>query len=64
MAATTSYAADPVEITVQRFFGACDAEYGSVADATQARGECGIITALVGAPVFIAIVRRQKVREL
>ena len=26
--------------------------------------EVGIITALIGAPVFIAIVRRQKVREL
>jgi len=26
--------------------------------------DVGIITALVGAPVFIAIVRRQKVREL
>lgn len=26
--------------------------------------DVGIITALIGAPVFIAIVRRQKVREL
>ena len=34
------------EITFQRFFGACDADYGKVVDATKARGECGIITAL------------------
>ena len=26
--------------------------------------ECGILTALIGAPVFIAIVRRQKARAL
>jgi multiple sugar transport system substrate-binding protein len=35
------------EITLQRFFGACEADYGQVVDATKARGECGIITALV-----------------
>ena len=35
------------EITLQRIFGACEAEYGSVDDVTKAEGECGIITALV-----------------
>lgn len=35
------------EITFARFFGACDAEYGAVKDVTKARGECGIMTALV-----------------
>ena len=35
------------EITLQRIFGACEAEYGRVDDVTKAEGECGIITALV-----------------
>ncbi|WP_020680166.1 extracellular solute-binding protein [Marinobacterium rhizophilum] len=35
------------EVTLSRFFGSCEADYGSVADVTKARGECGIITALV-----------------
>jgi multiple sugar transport system substrate-binding protein len=35
------------EITFARFFGSCEAEYGKVIDAKQARGECGIITSLV-----------------
>lgn len=34
-------------IELQRFFGACDAEYGTVTDVSAAVGECGIITALV-----------------
>nr|WP_320142900.1 extracellular solute-binding protein [uncultured Cohaesibacter sp.] len=34
-------------IELQRFFGACDAEYGDVTDVSKAVGECGIITALV-----------------
>ena len=37
----------PVEITVQRFFGACDAQYGSSTDVDAAEGECGIITTLI-----------------
>jgi multiple sugar transport system substrate-binding protein len=37
----------PVQITLQRFFGACDAEYGSSADVAAAEGECGIITTLI-----------------
>jgi multiple sugar transport system substrate-binding protein len=35
------------EITLSRFFGACDAEYGNVNDVSKAAGECGIITTLV-----------------
>jgi multiple sugar transport system substrate-binding protein len=37
----------PTEITLQRFFGACDAQYGSSTDVAAAEGECGIITTLV-----------------
>ncbi|MET0210090.1 MAG: extracellular solute-binding protein, partial [Burkholderiaceae bacterium] len=38
--------AQPVEITLARFFGSCDAEYGKQLDPSQASSECGIITAL------------------
>ncbi|WP_116132817.1 extracellular solute-binding protein [Tropicimonas sp. IMCC34043] len=34
-------------IELQRFFGACDTEFGNVTDVSQAVGECGIITALI-----------------
>jgi multiple sugar transport system substrate-binding protein len=37
----------PVEITLQRFFGACEAQYGSSTDVAAAEGECGIITTLI-----------------
>jgi multiple sugar transport system substrate-binding protein len=37
----------PLQITLQRFFGACDAEYGSSIDVESAEGECGIITTLI-----------------
>jgi multiple sugar transport system substrate-binding protein len=37
----------PIQITLQRFFGACDAEYGNSADVAAAEGECGIITTLI-----------------
>ncbi len=37
----------PVEITLQRFFGACDAQYGNSTDVAAAEGECGIITTLI-----------------
>ena len=37
----------PLEITLQRFFGACDAQYGSSTDVEAAEGECGIITTLI-----------------
>jgi multiple sugar transport system substrate-binding protein len=39
--------APPTEITLQRFFGACDAEYGGSTDVAAAQGECGIITTLI-----------------
>lgn len=44
---TGVYAQGKTEITFQRFFGACEADYGKVTDVTKARGECGIITTLV-----------------
>ena len=34
-------------IELQRFFGACEAEYGKATDISAAVGECGIITTLV-----------------
>ena len=39
--------AGPLEITLQRFFGACDAQYGTSTDVEAAEGECGIITTLI-----------------
>lgn len=35
------------ELTVQRFFGACDADWGTNTDVSKAVGECGIITSLI-----------------
>ncbi|SDP37871.1 multiple sugar transport system substrate-binding protein [Rhodoferax sp. OV413] len=40
-------AQDKTEITLARFFGACEADYGKAVDASKAQGECGIITTLV-----------------
>ena len=40
-------AQDKTEISVSRFFGACEADYGTVTDIAKANGECGIITALI-----------------
>lgn len=37
----------PNEIVVQRFFGACSADYGDKTDVAAAQGECGIITTLI-----------------
>jgi multiple sugar transport system substrate-binding protein len=45
MLAGPSFAA--TELTVQRFFGACDADWGSNTDVSKAVGECGIITSLI-----------------
>jgi multiple sugar transport system substrate-binding protein len=45
--AATAAAADKTEISVSRFFGACEADYGNVTDVSKANGECGIITALI-----------------
>jgi multiple sugar transport system substrate-binding protein len=38
-----------VQITLQRFFGACDARYANSTDVAAAEGECGIITTLINA---------------
>lgn len=38
--------AAPVEITLARFFGSCDAEYGQQTDPSQVSSECGIVTVL------------------
>lgn len=44
--AGSASAASAVEITFLRFFGDCQNEYGSLNKASEANGECGIITAL------------------
>jgi multiple sugar transport system substrate-binding protein len=38
--------AAPVEITLARFFGSCDAEFGQQTDPSQVSSECGIVTVL------------------
>lgn len=43
--ASPSFAA--TELTVQRFFGACDADFGTNTDVAKAVGECGIITSMI-----------------
>ncbi len=43
--ASPVYAA--TELTVQRFFGACDADFGTNTDVGKAVGECGIIASLI-----------------
>ena len=35
------------ELVIQRFFGACEAEYGRTTDIAAAEGECGIMTAMI-----------------
>ena len=45
MVAGPTFAA--TELTVQRFFGACDADFGTNTDVGKAVGECGIITSLI-----------------
>ena len=44
---TGAFAQQKTEITLARFFGACDADYGTNLDLAKARGECGMITTLV-----------------
>jgi len=36
-----------VEITLARFFGSCESDYGNATDLSAARGECGVITTLI-----------------
>lgn len=38
---------DKTRLVIQRFFGACEAEYGRVTDIARAEGECGIMTAMI-----------------
>ena len=47
LAVPAAQAQDKTEITLARFFGACDSDYGSSTDVAHARGECGVITTLV-----------------
>ncbi|NHK27917.1 extracellular solute-binding protein [Parvularcula flava] len=37
------------ELRIQRFFGACDADYGGRTDIAAAEGECGIMTSIINA---------------
>lgn len=34
-------------LVIQRFFGACEAQYGRVTEIAEAEGECGIMTAII-----------------
>lgn len=43
--ASSAFAA--TQLHLQRFFGACDAEYGKSTDVSAAEGECGIMTTLI-----------------
>ena len=45
--ATQALAQDKTEIAVSRTLGSCESEYGDVVRASEANGECGIITALI-----------------
>ncbi len=49
LAACSASSSDPgkTEITLMRFFGSCEAQYGQVTKASEGVGECGIVTALV-----------------
>ncbi|MGM9482376.1 extracellular solute-binding protein [Roseateles sp. NT4] len=38
---------EKTEITLMRFFGSCEAQYGQVVKTSEGLGECGIVTALV-----------------
>jgi len=44
---TTTSAFAATNLHLQRFFGACDAEYGKSVDVSAAEGECGIMTTLI-----------------
>lgn len=44
--AASAAPAGKTEITLMRFFGSCEARYGTLTDPRKATGECGIITAL------------------
>ena len=42
-----AFAQAKTEITLARFFGACEGDYGTSQDVAHARGECGVMTTLV-----------------
>ncbi|MDB5819935.1 MAG: transporter substrate-binding protein [Rhizobacter sp.] len=46
-AASPALAQDKTEVTLARFFGSCEADFGKSVDVRAARGECGVITTLV-----------------
>ena len=45
--AGSAVAQPKTEISFARFFGACDADYGTSQEFQKARGECGVMTTLV-----------------
>lgn len=45
--ALNAHAQAKTEITLARFFGSCEADFGKSVDVRAARGECGVITTLV-----------------
>lgn len=47
LAACGSAEDERTTLSIQRFFGACEAEYGAVTDVAAAKGECGIMTAII-----------------
>lgn len=47
LAGASLQAQDGVTLTLSRFFGACEEEYGDATDIEAASGECGIITTLI-----------------
>jgi len=44
---TPTPTAQPTQVSFARFFGSCEADYGTSTEPAAASGECGIITALV-----------------
>ena len=45
--ASSADAQQRTEITLARFFGTCESNYGSNVDLSRAQGECGVITTLI-----------------
>ena len=41
-----AFAADKTVVTLSRFFGSCEAQFGKITDISKSSGECGIITAM------------------
>ena len=47
LAACSGAKDDRTELVIQRFFGACEAEYGAATNIAAAEGECGIMTTII-----------------